>query len=160
MVCYAVQALSIALLVLVLHSCALLCCLIMSHGFAHHFLPSVLILQPTPRLVSLSHVPTNGGRVYDAAGVGAACAAAGVPFLLDACQTVGQMPLDVQQLQCDFLTGEKGQVPSPWRFKRTMPLHFSWSSSAVVTIRQGSNCQARQRGKILWICLGKKLSLS
>jgi Cys-tRNA synthase (O-phospho-L-seryl-tRNA:Cys-tRNA synthase) len=64
------------------------------------------VLQPAPRLVSLSHVPTNSGRVYDAAGVGAACAAAGVPYLLDACQSVGQMPLDVQQLQCDFLTGK------------------------------------------------------
>jgi selenocysteine lyase/cysteine desulfurase len=43
--------------------------------------------------------------MYDAAAVGAAAAAAGVPFLLDACQTAGQVPLDVQELQCDFLTG-------------------------------------------------------
>lgn len=62
-------------------------------------------LQPKPALVSISHVPTSSGRVYDAQAVGAAAAAAGVPFLLDACQSVGQMPLDVQQLQCDFLTG-------------------------------------------------------
>jgi cysteine sulfinate desulfinase/cysteine desulfurase-like protein len=43
--------------------------------------------------------------MYDASAVGAAAAAAGVPFLLDACQTAGQVPLDVQELQCDFLTG-------------------------------------------------------
>jgi selenocysteine lyase/cysteine desulfurase len=62
-------------------------------------------LQPKPALVSISHIPTSSGRVYNAAAVGAAAAAAGVPYLLDACQSVGQMPLDVQRLQCDFLTG-------------------------------------------------------
>jgi selenocysteine lyase/cysteine desulfurase len=62
-------------------------------------------MQPRPVLVAISHVPTSSGRMYDAAAVGAAAAAAGVPFLLDACQTAGQVPLDVQALQCDFLTG-------------------------------------------------------
>jgi selenocysteine lyase/cysteine desulfurase len=56
-------------------------------------------------LVAISHVPTSSGRVYDAAAVGAAAEAAGVPFLLDACQSAGQMPLDVQHLRCDVLTG-------------------------------------------------------
>ncbi|WIA32612.1 hypothetical protein OEZ86_003415 [Tetradesmus obliquus] len=68
-------------------------------------LQQLLQQQPRPVLVSISHVPTSSGRMYDAAAVGAAAAAAGVPFLLDACQTAGQVPLDVQQLQCDFLTG-------------------------------------------------------
>jgi Cys-tRNA synthase (O-phospho-L-seryl-tRNA:Cys-tRNA synthase) len=66
----------------------------------------VSLLQPKPGLVSISHVPTSSGRVYDAEAVGAAAAAAGVPYLLDACQSAGQMPLDVQKLQCDFLTGQ------------------------------------------------------
>ncbi|KAL4425946.1 hypothetical protein ABPG75_009962 [Micractinium tetrahymenae] len=62
-----------------------------------------------PVLVSISHVPTSSGRVYDAAGVGALCRAAGVLFMLDACQSVGQMPLDVRAIDCDFLsaTGRK-----------------------------------------------------
>lgn len=63
-------------------------------------------LQPAPVLVSMTHIPTSSGRVYDAAAVGAACRSAGVPFLLDACQSVGQVPIDVQHIQCDFLTGE------------------------------------------------------
>ena len=68
-------------------------------------LARMLAAPPRPVLVSLSHVPTSSGRVYDAAAVGAACRAAGVPFLLDACQSVGQLPVDVQAIGCDFLCG-------------------------------------------------------
>lgn len=57
-----------------------------------------------PRLVHVSWVPTNSGIVQDVAGVGAVCAEAGVPFVLDACQAVGQMPIDVGQIHCDYLS--------------------------------------------------------
>jgi cysteine desulfurase / selenocysteine lyase len=59
--------------------------------------------------VSLSWVPSQGGLVHPAAAVGAACRAARVPFLLDACQAVGQMPVDVEEVGCDALaaTGRK-----------------------------------------------------
>ena len=56
-------------------------------------------------LVVLTHVPMTGGLVNDAAAVGRLCRAAGVPFVLDACQSVGQLPLDVTELQCDILVG-------------------------------------------------------
>lgn len=55
-------------------------------------------------LVTMNHMPTNGGVVNPAADVGAIANAAGVPFLLDACQTVGQLPIDVGAIGCDFLT--------------------------------------------------------
>src|SRR5213076_2375478 len=55
------------------------------------------------RLVALSWVPTNSGLVQDAGAVGEVCAELGVPYLIDACQAVGQLAVDVAALRCDFL---------------------------------------------------------
>jgi selenocysteine lyase/cysteine desulfurase len=57
-----------------------------------------------PRLVAMSHIPTNSGLVQDVAAVGAACRDRDALFLVDACQSVGQMPLDAPALGADFLS--------------------------------------------------------
>lgn len=62
-----------------------------------------LIATKRPRLVALTWIPTFSGMVQRAADVGAECAAAGVPYLIDACQAVGQIDVDVNELRCDFL---------------------------------------------------------
>lgn len=62
------------------------------------------MLDSTVKLVSLTHMPTNGGLLQPAAAVGKLARANGSFFLLDACQSAGQTPLDVEELQCDFLS--------------------------------------------------------
>jgi selenocysteine lyase/cysteine desulfurase len=68
-----------------------------------------LLARGGVKAVAVSWVPTNSGLVQDAESVGAVCEEFGVPYLVDACQVVGQMPVDVNRLRCDYLstTGRK-----------------------------------------------------
>ena len=61
------------------------------------------------KAIVLTQISMSNGAVQHAAAVGERARAAGAVYLLDACQAAGQMPLDVDELMCDFLlfTGRK-----------------------------------------------------
>ena len=62
-----------------------------------------LIRRRRPTLLALSWIPTNSGLVQPAEPIGEICREADIPYILDACQAVGQMPVDVGRLHCDYL---------------------------------------------------------
>jgi selenocysteine lyase/cysteine desulfurase len=62
-----------------------------------------LLRNPRARLLAVTWIPTNSGLIQPVEALGEAAAAAGVPYLIDACQAVGLLPIDVARLRCDFL---------------------------------------------------------
>src|SRR6266404_2807891 len=64
-----------------------------------------LLRDPHVRLLAVTWVPTNSGLMQPVETLGEVAEAAGVPYLVDGCQAVGQIPVDVAKLRCDFFSG-------------------------------------------------------
>ena len=63
-----------------------------------------LVHRRRPKLVAVTQVPMNSGLIQRVADVGAICREREILYLVDACQSVGQMPVDVEDIGCDFLS--------------------------------------------------------
>ncbi|QBA23858.1 aminotransferase class V-fold PLP-dependent enzyme [Chryseobacterium indologenes] len=63
-----------------------------------------LIKKHNPKLIAVTHIPTNSGLIQNVEGVGKLCKQYDVLYLVDACQSVGQIVVDVEKIHCDFLT--------------------------------------------------------
>ena len=63
-----------------------------------------LLRDPKAKLLAVTWVPTNSGLMQPVEAIGEIAEAAGVPYLVDACQAVGEISIDVSKLRCDFLS--------------------------------------------------------
>jgi selenocysteine lyase/cysteine desulfurase len=63
-----------------------------------------LLRDPRVRLLAVTWVPTNSGLIQPVEALGEIAESAGIPYLVDACQAVGEIPIDVSCLRCDFLS--------------------------------------------------------
>ena len=67
------------------------------------------MIDENVKLISATHIPTNSGLINAVSDIGKVAKKYNIYFLVDACQSVGQMPIDVDEIGCDMLsaTGRK-----------------------------------------------------
>jgi cysteine desulfurase / selenocysteine lyase len=66
----------------------------------------IAAMTPRTRMVAISHIEYASGFRNDIAAIGAACRERGILFCVDAIQSVGVVPVDVQAMKIDYLSAD------------------------------------------------------
>lgn len=101
----------------------------------------VPLIRPNTRLLVLAHGSNVSGIVQDARAVGAICRQYGIPFLLDAAQTAGHIPIDFDEFACSALAvpGHKGLLGPSGIGALVISPDFAKGLSPIVTGGTGSD---------------------
>lgn len=63
-----------------------------------------LMKERRPRLVAVTQVPSSSGLIQPVAAIGRACRELDLLYLVDGCQAIGQLPVDIEEIGCDFFS--------------------------------------------------------
>jgi selenocysteine lyase/cysteine desulfurase len=61
------------------------------------------MIKAETKLISITHVPTSSGSIAPIEYFGKLAKQHNIIYMVDACQSVGQIPIDVEKIQCDIL---------------------------------------------------------
>jgi selenocysteine lyase/cysteine desulfurase len=62
------------------------------------------MISPNVKLIAVTHIPTNSGLIIPAEEIGKLAKKHNILYLLDACHSVGHIQIDLEKIQCDFLS--------------------------------------------------------
>ena len=102
-------------------------------------------LRPNTKMVCLAHASNVTGNLNPVEAVGALCAKKGVAFLVDAAQTAGVVPIDMQAMNIDFLcfTGHKGLMGPPGT--GGLAVSSKWNLDSFIEGGTGSNSDKEEQ---------------
>jgi len=132
------------------------------------------LIDANTKLVTASTISSSSGQILDVAAVGALCLKHDVLFLLDACQAIGQVPVDVDEIGCDMMAGTSRKYlrgprgvgflyVSDKALKRLTPTMMSnmsavWSGLETIDVREDARLfEAWERSVALQLGFGAAL---